>query len=406
MLRDEDSGMPGERICVLILVDRPTLVGGGERIAVQTAARLDPHRFETTLCATRWDPTEQEQGVVTSALAELQAAGVGLLGLTRYSTADLRPWRELARQLRLRRIDVLHAHKFGSNVWGTAVGRLAGVPVIIAHEHTWSYVGRPLRRILDRQLIARGSDAFLAVSSEDRRRMVELEGIDARDVLVVPNGIPPGRPTGRNIRYELGIPADAPVIGSVGRLCRQKAPHVLIQAAARLVREFPQLQVLMIGDGAELARLAALAAGLQITPAVRFLGLRDDVPDILAALDVAVSSSDWEGSPLSVMEYMGAGLPTVATAVGGVPDLIADGVHGRLIPPGEPVALADAVAQLLRAPELAQEMGRRARERQRREFDLDVLVGRLERLYEELLAARVSGRSRRHGARAALARYR
>jgi glycosyltransferase involved in cell wall biosynthesis len=390
----------------MIMIDRPTLGGGGERVAVQTAARLNPERFETTLCATRWDRTEAEQGVVAAALAELRGSGVGLLALKRRSRADLLPWRELDRQLRLRRIDVLHTHKFGSNVWGTAIGRLARVPVIIAHEHTWSYVGRPVRRILDRHLIARASDAFLAVSREDGRRMVELEGIDPRDVLVVPNGIPPVPAAAKDIRRELGILPDAPVIGAVGRLCKQKAPHLLLQAAGILVREFPHLVVLVVGDGPETARSTALADALGISDAVRFLGLRDDVPDILAAVDVAVMSSVWEGSPLSVMEYMGAGLPTVATAVGGVPDLISDGVHGRLVPPGEPAALAAAIAQLLHAPELAREMGRRARERQRSDFDLDVLVGRLERLYEDLVAARVSGRPRRESARAAVARHR
>jgi glycosyltransferase involved in cell wall biosynthesis len=398
--------MRRDRIRVLILVDRPTLAGGGERVAVQTAARLNPDRFETTLCATRWNPTEAEEGGVASALAELRDAGVAFLGLTRRSTADLRPWRELARQLRFRRIDVLHTHKFGSNAWGAAVGRLAGVPVIIAHEHTWSYVRRPLRRALDRQLIARASDAFLAVSSEDRRRMVELEGIDPRDVLVVPNGIASVRPTDRDIRGELGILPDTPVIGAVGRLSRQKAPHILMQATRRLVDEFPQLQVLVVGDGPERARVASLAETLRITRAVQFVGERGDVPDILKILDVGVSTSDWEGSPLSVIEYMGAGLPTVATAVGGVPDLIADTVHGRLVPPGDPIALAEAVAQLLREPEMAQEMGRRARERQRREFDLELLVDRLERLYEELLTARRRGRPRRQCARATLARHR
>lgn len=398
--------MPEDRIRVLILVDHPTLAGGGERLAVQTAARLDPDRFETTLCATRWNPREEKRLLVAPALAELRAAGVAFFALSRRSAADLRPWPELLRQLRRRRIDVLHAHKFGSNVWGAALGRLAGVPVIICHEHTWSYVGRPLRRMLDRQLIARASDAFLAVSNEDRRRMVQVEGIDPRDVLVMPNGISPARPGDRDIRAELGIAPDAPVIGTVGRLFRQKAPHVLIQATAILVRQFPELQVLMVGDGPERSRVETLAHSLGITGAVRLLGLRGDVPDILAALDIAVSPSDWEGSPLSVIEYMAAGLPTVATAVGGVPDLIIDGVHGRLVPPSEPLALADAVAELLRTPQLAEEMGRRARERQRREFGLEALVSRLERLYSELVAARRSGGPRRAGTRASLARVR
>jgi glycosyltransferase involved in cell wall biosynthesis len=404
--RGQGSEVPGERIRVLVLVDSLTLAGGGERIAAQTAARLDPARFETVLCATRWTPGAEREEAVASALAELRDAGVDFLPLARRSTSDLRPWPELIRQLRHRRIDVLHAHKFGSNVWAAALGRPARVPVIICHEQTWSYVGRPLRRILDRHLIARASDAFLAVSSEDGRRMVEIEGIDARDVLVVPNSIAPGQPSGRDIRAELGISPDAPVIGAVGRLFPQKAPHVLIEAAAMLVPEFPRLQVLLVGDGPERPRVTALARKLGIAAAVRVLGMRSDVPDILAALDVGVLSSAWEGTPLAVIEYMGAGLPIAATAVGGVPDLIVDGVHGKLVPPDEPTALADAISQLLGAPELAAEMGRRARERQRREFTLEALVGRLQSLYSELLAAQSSTGSRRRSTRAALARLR
>jgi glycosyltransferase involved in cell wall biosynthesis len=391
---------------VLILIDRPTLAGGGERLAVQTAARLNPDRFEVTLCATRWNPSEAGQATVSAALADLRSAGVSFLGLSRRFSADLRPWLGLAHELRRRRIEVLHAHKFGSNVWGAAVGRLAGVPVIIAHEHTWSYAGRPLRRILDRYLVARGSDAFLAVSGEDLRRMVSLERIDARDVLLVPNGIAAAQPSGCDIGRELGIPPGAPVVGSVGRLYRQKALDVLMHATARLVKDFPRLVVVVVGDGPERASLTELAGRLGISGTVRLVGLRDDVPDILTALDVAVSCSDWEGSPLSIMEYMAAGLPTVATAVGGVPGLIVDGVHGRLVPPQRPAALADAIAGLLRAPVTRAKMGRQARERQQREFDLEVLVGRLERLYTDLVAGRVTGRPRRQAARSALAGHR
>ena len=372
------------KIRVMILIDRPSLAGGGERLAVQTATRLDPRRFETTLCATRWDPSEAGSVAVAPALAELRASAVGFLGLERRSTFDLASWARLGSELRRRNIDVVHAHKFGSNVWGTLVGRLAQVPVVIAHEHTWSYAGRPLRRLLDRHLIARGTDAFLAVSAEDMRRMIEVEGINARDVLLVPNGIPPLPPSRRDIRQALGIPAGVPVIGTVTRLFRQKAPEVLVLAAARLAAEFHALQVIIVGDGPEERRIRALIDAHGLTDKVRLLGLRNDVPDILAALDVAVSTSDWEGSPLSVIEYMAAGLPVVATAVGGVPDLITDGVQGVLVQRGDWAGLAGAVGRLLRSPVEAQAMGRRGRERQRREFDLDGMVRRLERLYEDL----------------------
>jgi glycosyltransferase involved in cell wall biosynthesis len=384
---------------VLILIDHVNLGGGGERLAVQIAARLDRRRFATTLCATRWDPDEASEPAVAPALAALQAADVDFLGLQRHSTFGLGAWSRLASELRRRRIEVLHAHKFGSNAWGTLIGRLARVPVVIAHEHTWSYEGWRLRRLLDRHLIARGADALLAVSREDARRMVAVEGIDPRDVLVVPNGIPPPLASHGDVRRELGIPPDAPVIGSVARLSRQKAPEVLVRSAALLAPQFPGLRVLMAGEDDSGGRVRALVNELGVADVVMLLGPRVDVPAVLEAVDLAVSSSDWEGSPLAVMEYMAAGLPIVATAVGGVPDLIEPEVHGLLVPRGDPEGLAAAAARLLRDRETARGMGERARQRQRREFALDAMVERLERLYIGLSAAR--GREARRGVLAA-----
>lgn len=373
---------------MLVLIDHLTLAGGGERLAVQTAARLDRRRFATTLCVTRWQPREAGEPDVAPALAELRAAGVDLLGLQRRATMSPGAWGRLASELRRRRIDVLHAHKFGSNAWGTLIGRLAGVPVVIAHEHTWSYDGWRLRRLLDRHLIARGADALLAVSRADARRMTAIEGIDPRDVLFLPNGIPPPPAARGDVRRELGIPPGAPVIGSVARLSRQKAPELLVRAAALLAPQFPGLRVLMAGEDGSGGRVRELVGALGLHDTVTLLGARGDVPDVLAALDVAVSSSAWEGSPLAVMEYMAAGLPVVATAVGGVPDLIAPGEHGLLVGPGDPHALADGVARLLHDPALARAMGERGRERQQSEFSLDAMVARLERLYDGLLAVR------------------
>jgi glycosyltransferase involved in cell wall biosynthesis len=397
---------PDKKIRVLILIDRPILAGGGERLAVQTASRLDPGRFATTLCATRWDPTEAKEPVIAAALAELRAGQVEFLGLERRWAADPLAWTRLAVALRRRRIDVLHAHKFGSNVWGTLIGRLARVPVVIAHEHTWSYEGWPLRRLLDRELVARGSDAFLAVSTADVRRMIEVERIDPRDVLMIPNGIPPLREPRRDIRAELGIPEDAPVIGAVTRLSRQKAPELIVRAAAHLLTEFPELQVLVVGSGPAEGAVRALIEAHGLQGAVRLLGLRDDVPEILAVLDVAVSTSSWEGTPLSMIEYMAAGLPVVATAVGGVPDLVTPEVTGLLVEPGDWRGLAAGVSRLLHDRDLARAMGRRGRERQRREFDLDAMVRRLERLYEDLHAGSLTRRRRADAARAVLEAHR
>jgi glycosyltransferase involved in cell wall biosynthesis len=370
------------RVRVVTLIDFLGRYGGAEHLALAIATRLDRERFDSTLCASRHasDP---------EALERLSANGVKILPLGRRRKSDIWVWSRLFSFLRNHRVDVLHAHKFGSNVWGTLVGRAAGVPVVLTHEHSWSYQGQPLRRLLDRDVIARGSDRLIAVSREDQRRMVEVEGIAQARTLFVPNGIARAEPTtGHDVRAELGISPTALVVGSIGSLKPVKAFDVLLRAVAVLTRRLGDVHVVIAGEGPERAALTALTQELGLDRSVHLLGRRADVPDVLSALNVAVCCSNSEGSPLSVMEYMQAGLAVVATAVGGIPDLIEPGVHGLLVPARDPPALAAALAELLQAPERARAMGERARERQRAEFDIDVLVGRLETLYLELLAAR------------------
>ena len=284
-------------------------------------------------------------------------------------------------------MQIIHGHLLGSNVWAVVLGRLTGVPVVVAHEHSWAFSGSRRRRLLDRHLIARGSDVLIACSAEDRRRMIEFEGIAPRDVVLVPNGIAARAPSpSRNLRRELGIARDVPVVGSVGMLRPEKRFDVLVRAAAELVARRPEARVLIVGDGTERARLEALVAELGLSDSVRLLGARDDVPDVLAALDVAVTCSDFEGTPLSVLEYMEAALPVVATRVGGLAHLLEDGVHGLLVPRRNPAALAEALDVLLGDPARRRAMGAAGRERRRAEFDLDVMVARVEELYERLYA--------------------
>jgi glycosyltransferase involved in cell wall biosynthesis len=378
-----------KRVHVLTLIDHLSVTGGAERLALDIATRLDPSRFRSTLCASRFAPGGTPSENERHALDRMSEADVHFLPLSRRRRGEVLPWRHLAAYVRREHVDVLHAHLFGSNLWGTVIGRLARVPVVVAHEHTWSYEGQPMRRTLDREIIGRWSDAFVAVSREDRRRMVEIERISPERIRFVPNGIASRALThGRDLRPELGIALGAPVIGAVGRLRAQKAYDVLIQAGALLRKDHPGLRLVIAGNGSEKQRLETLASELGVHDMVMMLGRRLDIPDLLPMFDIAVSSSDFEGSPLAVMEYMEAARPIVATNVGGVPDLIEDGVHGLLVPPRDPARLAAAIDALLRDPVQAQALGGRARERRRQEFDLDTMVGKIEALYEELLATR------------------
>jgi glycosyltransferase involved in cell wall biosynthesis len=381
---------PDGRLGVVALVD--CLVhGGAERLAADIALRLDPERFASTLCVSRWsDPAHAASPDVPERVrAAAEAAGVRFLGLRRRGTWDLAAWRPLVRLLHSGGVQVVHGHMFGSNVWAVVLGRLAGVPVVVAHEHSWAFTGARSRQLVDRYVIGRGSDVVIACSQEDRRRMIEVQGIAGHRVLFVPNGIVARSPTpGRSLRRELGIAPDAPVVGSVGALRAEKRFDVLLRAAGQLLPRWPGLRIVVAGAGAERSALEALAADLGLARAVMLLGARDDVPDVLDAIDVAVTCSDFEGSPLSVLEYMEAGLPVVATRVGGLPDLVDDGVHGLLVPRRDPAALAGALDDLLGDPGRRHAMGSAGRQRRREQFDFEVMIERLEDLYERLYADR------------------
>ncbi|MBV9213967.1 MAG: glycosyltransferase [Actinobacteria bacterium] len=381
------------RLRVLTLVDHLGTSGGGERLAMEMVRRLDRDRFDRFYCISRWDEGACEDEHELRAVARLRDEGVHVMGLGRQSTAEVWRWRPLVRVLREEDVHVLHSHKFGSNVWAAAIAPAARVPVFLAHEHSWSYEGRPVRRMLDRHLIARSCDRLLAVSEADRRRMIAVEHIPPESIVVVPNGIDPLPPAdGARIRTELGLSPEDPVVGAVALLRREKGLELLVRAIAALVGDIPRLRVVVAGDGPERAPLEALAAELGVAEHLRILGIRSDVPDVLAAIDVAVNCSVFEGTPLAILEYMDAALPIVATRVGGVPDILEDGRDGVLVESGDVSGFASSIANLLNDRERARSLGERARVRRREHYDLTATVRRIEGLYQDLVAAAGSRR--------------
>ena len=307
-----------------------------------------------------------------------------MLELNRRSRLDVWRWRPLVRLLRSGRVDVVHAHKFASNLWGALLVPRSRLPVLITHEHTWSYEGI-LRRVVDRELIARRARAIVAVSPTDRMRMIELERIPASKVVFIPNGIPDSPAGDRaRARRELGLaPSDA-VVGTVCGLRPQKELETALRALGRLAPHRPTLRFVVVGDGPERGRLERLAEELGV-PTV-FLGQRpnDEVPDLLAAMDVLVLSSRFEGMPLAVLEWMAAGKAIVASRVGGIPSMVEHEQEALLVPPRDHVAFAQAIGRLLDDPAERQRLGDAARRRQQAEFRFEHTLDLLEALYERL----------------------
>ncbi len=369
---------------VLLLVDYVTPVGGAERFVMGLAENLPRDRIEAWVCSTRVGDQE--------AVRALMRAHIRHISLGRKSKRDVHRLQKLAVLLRRERFDVVHAHKFGSNVWGSLIGRACRVPVVLAHEHTWSYAGNPLRIWIDGHVVGKLATRFIAVSEHDRERMIALEGVPAGKVLVMPTGyVPfPFSPQDTDLRAELGLARDVPLVGVAAVLRRQKALNVLVDAHARLITRVTDAHLVIAGDGPCRHELERHIDRLGIAGFVHLLGQRSDVTAILHAVDVAALSSDWEGMPLFVFECMATNTPLVATSVGGLREIIQTGTTGMLVPPQDPAKLADALQMLLTNPILAKRLAAAA-SRRLEEFTIQAVAIRFAELYEELSRA-VDGR--------------
>jgi glycosyltransferase involved in cell wall biosynthesis len=371
---------PQRPIRVTTMVDS-LLAGGAERVAVELACALDRERFESHVLVTRDDGPLREV---------LEREGVPFTILGRTDALDLRPWRVAHRHL-VEDADVLHSHKFGSNAWGALLARTARVPLVV-HEHNFSQEPSRSRRIIDRRWIASRARRVLCVSES----VADIEracGVPDRLIELVPNGVrlDDAWPRGA-ARAELGLSHASFTVGIVGRLRPEKAHEVLLEAIASLaITQGRDVRLCIVGDGPRSAELQLLAGKLGIAGRVTWAGERRDAATLANAFDAGVICSHWEGLPLAALESMAAGVPLVASAVGGLPTLL-DGGAGLLVPPADPAELASAIAQLMdddgRRAKVAAAGHRRVAER----YSFDGMVRRVQDIYVDVLA---SERSRR-----------
>jgi asparagine synthase (glutamine-hydrolysing) len=307
----------------------------------------------------------------------------------------------LVRYLRRHRIDVVHATGLYPNLFGVAAARLARTPVAIASVRD---MGQMWRRDLQRtqKLACRFADAVVTNAQAIADRL-GAEGYDPGRIEIIPNGVaapPPARRAGGSLRRELGISDDAPVVGVVCRLDPLKGLDDFVVAAAAIARDHPATRFLVVGGpvpggegyGEELRRRGR---DLGLGDRLILTGARTDVPDLLPELTVSVLPSLTEGLSNSLLESMAAGLPVVATDVGGNPEIVEDGVTGILVPVEDPATLATAIRGLLESPQRAASLGGRARRSIEERFGYGRMLDRTTDLYLRLLAEARRGRRRR-----------
>jgi glycosyltransferase involved in cell wall biosynthesis len=370
-------------------------IGGPAIHATLLTARLDPARFSTTLVTGTEDAAEGNYLALHGREAAVEL--IPDLGREIRPLRDVRTLASLMRVIRRVRPHVVHTHTAKAGAVGRLAAVLCGVPVVVHtfHGHVLRGYFSPAKtavyRAIERGLAWR-TDRLLTVTDRVRDELLALGVGRPGQYTTVPLGFdlaPLVQAAGRRgeLRAELDL-GTAPLVGIVARLVPIKAHEVFLDAAVRIRASLPEARFLVVGDGECRSALEARVDALGLRDAVRFLGWRADLDRLYADLDVVVLTSRNEGSPVALIEAMAAGVPVVATAVGGVPDVVAHDVSGLLAPMDDAAAVADHTVALLRDRERAAAMGRAGRTRVVATYSADRLVDDIETLYTQLLGRR------------------
>ncbi|MBN1485506.1 MAG: glycosyltransferase family 4 protein [Chloroflexia bacterium] len=370
------------------------IVGGAQENTMYTAALLDPERYRVDVLS---GPQTGSEG---SIIEEVRGRGISLLILPEL-VRQLDPARDflalvkLYRLLRRRRYTIVHTHSSKAGVLGRLAARWAGVPLIVHTVHGWSFhehMSAPLRRfyVALERLAASFSHALIVVTDRDIDKGLQA-GIGRREQYrLIRSAIPldefdPLRADGQAVRRELGLPPTVPVLGNVGRFSAQKNPLDWVRVAVLVARELPDCHFLLVGDGPLRAEVEAMLEKEGLSARTVLTGLRRDVPCMLAAMDVFLLTSLWEGLPRVIPQAMAMQVPVVANRADGTAEAIAPGETGYLCEPGDLQGMTGYCLELLRDPAKRQAMGRRGRQAALAEFDVRVMVRQIDELYQQLL---------------------
>src|SRR5438445_11610719 len=362
-------------------------VGGTETQAVELARRLDPADYEVTLgCLRACGPLIERLQNSAVSLREFHPNG----GMD--SPGGIYQLLRLTVFLRRGKFDVVHTHDLWSNLLGVPAARLAGVPAIISSRRDLAHLDwyQSKRRVWLRR-IQNLSAVVLANATPIREALIAEDMFAPEKVRVIHNGIDVEKFARVNRDRDRILPTagDGKLIGLTGDMHSDVKGHpLLISAAPPVVREFPDTRFVFVGDGARRQEFEHQANALGLAQNVMFLGQRNNIPEILACCDIGVLPSKAEGLPNAVLEYMAAGLPAVASNIGGNSEIIRDGITGFLVPPQDSQTLSSALLRLLREPALARRVAESGQAYVRENFSFERLIEEVDSLYSELLARR------------------
>ena len=354
-------------------------IGGAEKLALTIGAHLERKRFRPAICALDRDGPLSE---------ELMRYGIPYHVLWRKGI-EAGVLARLYRCFRQERARVVHTHQFPQLLFSCLPARAYGARIVHTEHEFYTYRDNARARRLFKPLL-RFCSALTVVGPEIERYYIDELGVPPQRIRVIANAVDIAQfnTSARESRIRLGLAAEDLVFGIVGRLEREKDHGTLLRAFRRLADQRPATRLLIVGEGSLRRELEDSTRSLGLERNVTFLGMRSDIPELLAAFDVFVLSSVHEGVPLSVVEAMGAGKPVIATDVGGLRLLVKHSVNGLLVPPSDPAAFEAAMSTLAANPELRQSMGARSGQIARESFSVSNMINQYQEIYEAALGVR------------------
>ncbi|WP_171013590.1 glycosyltransferase [Chitinivorax sp. B] len=353
-------------------------VGGAENVLLSTLQRLGKE-YQSVVCCL------QEKGALGG---EVEALGIPVIELHKLQRGgwDGTIVDALVKVIQQHRIDLVHSHLYHPSLYARFAANRTGIPVVITIHNT--YAKRKWHRQMLNWYLGKRTARIITVSEAIREDVIRYDRISPQRVVTIMNGIDLKRSQSqltRDVaRSRLGLPVDAKVLVTIGRLVEQKGHTVLLTALAELAD--PTVHAVFAGDGSWRSRLEDQVRIMGLTQQVHFLGTRTDVGDILRAGDLYVMPSLWEGLGLALLEGMAAGLPVLTSRVGGMAEVLRNGKDGCLVPAGDAVTLAETLAELLAAPERMQKFAAAAQQRAQ-DFDADKMVAGIEQVYRQVFTA-------------------
>lgn len=354
-------------------------IGGAEEHLLTVLKNLDLTKYNPIVCCIR------EKGLIGE---EIENRGIAIISLNRKSKSwDFRIVMDILRIIRTKNIHLIHTHLYHANMYGRIAALISKIPAVVTEHNV--YPKYKLKRRILNWFLAKKTKKIIAVSEMVKKDITVRDWIKPLKVEVIYNGIDidrfPSAISKEEARQKLGVPTDCFLIGTIGRLTDQKGQIYLINALSIIKGIIPEIKLLLAGSGPLESELKNIVFTKGLNEYVEFLGARRDIPDILKAMDIFVFPSLWEGLPMVLLEAMASSLPVVATSVGGITEIVRNGINGVIVPPRNESVLVQIIIELSKDKAKRKLLGESGRKTVEDKFTASLMVKNLESVYESSL---------------------